>query len=65
MLHFVLRRCRKRSAAGDARSFNTDQGVQFTGEAFTNVLQASGIQISMDGRGHWADNVFIERVCAL
>ena len=42
--------------------FNTDQGVQFTGEAFTNVLQAAGIQISMDGRGRWMDNVFIERL---
>ena len=42
--------------------FNTDQGVQFTGEAFTNELQAAGIQISMDGRGCWMDNVFIERL---
>ena len=42
--------------------FNTDQGVQFTGEAFTNELQAAGIQISMDGRGRWMDNVFIERL---
>ena len=42
--------------------FNTDQGVQFTGEAFTNELQVAGIQISMDGRGRWMDNVFIERL---
>jgi putative transposase len=41
--------------------FNTDQGAQFTSEAFTGVLQAAGVRISMDGRGAWRDNVFIER----
>ena len=45
--------------------FNTDQGVQFTGEAFTNVLQAAGIQISMDGRGRWVDNVLLSDCGAL
>jgi putative transposase len=42
--------------------FNTDQGSQFTSAAFTGVLAAAGIRISMDGRGHWMDNVFIERL---
>jgi len=42
--------------------FNTDQGCQFTSFAFTNVLRSHGIRISMDGRGRWLDNVFIERL---
>ena len=42
--------------------FNTDQGSQFTSEAFTDVLKDYGIQISMDGKGRWIDNVFIERL---
>ena len=41
--------------------FNTDQGSQFTSEEFTEVLQDHDIQISMDGKGCWRDNVFIER----
>lgn len=42
--------------------FNTDQGSQFTSEAFTSVLIDNAIQISMDGRSRWLDNVFIERL---
>lgn len=42
--------------------FNTDQGSQFTAEAFTRVLRAAAIAISMDGRGRCIDNVFVERV---
>ena len=42
--------------------FNTDQGSQFTSLAFTDVLTAAGVRISMDGRGRWMDNVFIERL---
>ena len=42
--------------------FNTDQGSQFTSEAFTEVLKENDIQISMDGKGRWMDNVFIERL---
>jgi putative transposase len=42
--------------------FNTDQGVQFTGKAFTGVLIDHGIQISMDGKGRCMDNIFIERL---
>ena len=42
--------------------FNTDQGAQFTSEAFTGVLKAAGVRISMDGKGRWVDNVFVERL---
>ena len=42
--------------------FNTDQGSQFTAEAFTSVLRERGILISMDGKGAWRDNVFVERL---
>lgn len=41
---------------------NTDQGSQYTSEAFTGELQAHGIEISMDGKGAWRDNVFVERL---
>jgi putative transposase len=47
---------------GQPEIFNTDQGSQFTGAAFTGVLVAAGIRISMDGRGRWMDNVFVERL---
>ena len=42
--------------------FNTDQGSQFTGEAFTGLLKQHGIRISMDGKGSYNDNLFIERL---
>ena len=42
--------------------FNTDQGSQFTSPRFTSLLQQAGVRISMDGRGRWMDNVFIERL---
>ena len=42
--------------------FNTDQGSQFTGAAFTGVLSNKAIAISMDGKGAWRDNVFVERL---
>ena len=42
--------------------FNTDQGAQFTGNAFIKVLTENGIKISMDGKGRWVDNVLIERL---
>ena len=47
---------------GRAEIFNTDQGSQFTSPRFTGVLHAAGVRISMDGRGRWMDNVFIERL---
>ena len=47
---------------GRPEIFNTDQGSQFTSNAFTDILRAAEIKISMDGRGRWMDNVFIERL---
>ena len=47
---------------GTPEIFNTDQGSQFTSDDFTKVLKAHGIKISMDGKGRWVDNVFIERL---
>ena len=47
---------------GRPQIFNTDQGTQFTSEAFTSMLLAQGVQVSMDGRGRCMDNVFVERL---
>jgi len=47
---------------GRPKIFNTDQGSQFTSFDFTSVLKENGIKISMDGKGRWMDNVFIERL---
>ena len=47
---------------GTPEIFNTDQGCQFTSEAFTGMLKAHGIAISMDGRGRALDNIFVERL---
>ncbi len=49
-------------AAGTPEVFNTDPGVQFTAGAWTGRLEAAGVQVSMDGRGRAADNVFVERL---
>ncbi len=54
-LHKALRK-------GNPIIFNSDQGSQFTSKDFTEILEKSNIQISMDGRGRWLDNVFIERL---
>ena len=47
---------------GTPEIFNTDQGAQFTSGEWTDTLKAAGIRISMDGKGRWIDNVFIERL---
>jgi putative transposase len=47
---------------GKPEIFNTDQGVQFTAAAFIETLAAAGVQISMDGKGRFLDNIFIERL---
>ena len=47
---------------GRPEIFNTDQGSQFTDDGFTGVLRAHGVAISMDGRGRFADNIFVERL---
>jgi putative transposase len=46
---------------GTTETFNTDQGSQFTSMEFTELLKEKGITISMDDRGYWRDNVFVER----
>lgn len=50
------------SKYGKPEIFNSDQGCQFTSVAFTDVLKNAGIQISMDGKGRWMDNRFVERL---
>lgn len=47
---------------GKPEIFNSDQGCQFTSDGFTGVLKAQGVAISMDGKGRWVDNVFVERL---
>jgi len=47
---------------GAPEIFNTDQGSQFTADDFTKPLQAKGVRVSMDGKGRWVDNVFVERL---
>ncbi len=50
------------SRYGTPEIFNTDQGSQFTSDAFTGVRKEAGIQISMNGKDRWVDNVFVERL---
>jgi len=47
---------------GRPEIFNTDQGSQFTTPRFTDLLTEAGVKVSMDGKGRWMDNVFIERL---
>ena len=47
---------------GQPEIFNTDQGSQFTSEAFTGMLLEAGVRISMDGKGRYNDNIFVERL---
>lgn len=47
---------------GAPEIFNTDQGSQFTSKEFTDVLKSNDIAISMEGKGRWVDNVFVERL---
>ena len=49
-------------ARGRPEVFNTDQGSQFTSREFTQVLQDHGVKISMDGKGRYQDNIFVERL---
>ena len=62
-VHFCLEAMEEAIARyGKPEIVNTDQGSQFTSQAFTGLLKEQGIQISMDGKGAWRDNVFIERL---
>ena len=49
-------------ARGRPEVFNTDQGSRFSSREFTQVLQDRGVKISMDGKGRYADNIFVERL---
>jgi putative transposase len=60
--HFCLVALEQALALGKPEIFNTDQGVQFTAQTFTDRVEQAGIQISMDGRGRALDNIFIERL---
>ncbi len=59
---FCLERLEEALRGGKPEIFNTDQGVQFTAEAFTGRLETAGVAVSMDGRGRALDNVFVERL---
>jgi len=59
---FCLEALEEALAAGQPEIFNSDQGSQFTATTFTGRLEAAGVAISMDGRGRWLDNVFVERL---
>jgi len=58
---FCLETLEKALKIATPKIFNSDQGVQFTGNKFTGILERFGIKISWDGRGRWLDNIFIER----
>jgi len=59
---FCLEALAEALSQGKPESFNTDQGSQFTSEAFTGMLLEQGIRISMDGKGRYLDNIFVERL---
>jgi putative transposase len=59
---FCLDMLEEALSKGRPEVFNTDQGVQFTAEAWTGRLQSAGVAVSMDGRGRCLDNVFVERL---
>jgi len=59
---FCLEALEEALSQGTPEIFNSDQGVQYTAEAFTQRLEAAGVAVSMDGRGRWLDNVFLERL---
>ena len=61
-LDFCVAALEEALSKGRPQIFNTDQGSQFTSEAFTSMLLAQAVQVSMDGRGRCMDNVFVERL---
>jgi putative transposase len=60
--HFCIQALQQALQHGQPEIFNTDQGAQFTALAFTGLLEAAHIRISMDGRGRALDNIFVERL---
>jgi putative transposase len=61
-MDFCMAALEEALAKGRPEIFNTDQGSQFTSEAFTGLLLEQGIQVSMDGKGRYLDNIFVERL---
>ena len=59
---FCLEMLEEALSRGRPEVFNTDQGVQFTAQAWTGLLESAGVAVSMDGRGRYLDNVFVERL---
>ena len=59
---FCLEALEEALSQGRPEIFNTDQGSQFTSDAFTGMLLEQGIQVSMDGKGRYTDNIFVERL---
>jgi len=59
---FCIEALREALRKGRPEIFNTDQGSQFTSEEFTGILESQGVKISMDGKGRYADNLFVERL---
>jgi putative transposase len=59
---FCLEALAEALSKGRPQSFNTDQGAQFTSQAFTGLLEQHGVRVSMDGKGRYTDNLFIERL---
>ena len=59
---FCLEALEEALSKGRPEIFNTDQGSQFTSDAFTGILLEQGIQVSMDGKGRFIDNIFVERL---
>ena len=61
-VEFCLEALEEALSRGCPEVFNTDQGVQFTSPSFTGRLEAARAKVSMDGKGRWLDNVFVERL---
>ena len=59
---FCLEMLEEALSRGRPEVFNTDQGVQFTAQAWTGRLESAGVAVSMDGKGRCLDNVFVERL---
>ena len=59
---FCLEALEEALSKGRPEIFNTDQGSQFTSDAFTGMLLEQGVQVSMDGKGRYTDNIFVERL---
>ncbi|MFQ6031227.1 MAG: IS3 family transposase [Dehalococcoidia bacterium] len=59
---FCIEALREALSKGKPELFNTDQGSQFTSEGFTQLLEQEGVRVSMDGKGRYSDNIFVERL---